>query len=85
MPESPNNITVIENSDTYMTLQWNIPWVFNGVLNEFIINVEEISASDMSMCCTSVKPIEIPVEEEMPTYNYTVTNYLHFKFISYIW
>lgn len=78
MPGSPNNITVIETGQTYMTLRWGIPWIFNGALNGFVINVEEISAMDMSKCCSSIVPIEIPVDEEMPAYNYTVINHLLF-------
>lgn len=38
----------------------------------FIINIEEISALDMNSCCVSTTPIEIPIDEELPTYTYTV-------------
>lgn len=72
MPESPSNIKITETGKNYLTLQWDIPWMFNGALNGFVINVEEISATDMSKCCSSIVPIEIPFEEEMPSYNYTV-------------
>ncbi|XP_060872815.1 uncharacterized protein LOC132946770 [Metopolophium dirhodum] len=72
-PDSPMNLKMTEIGSTTIALQWDIPWIFNGVLKMFIINVEEISSNDMDMCCVSITPTEIPVNEELPTYNYTIT------------
>lgn len=72
VPDSPMNIKTTEIGNTSIALQWDIPWIFNGVLNMFIVNVEEISSIDMDTCCVSIMPTEIPVYEELPTYNYTV-------------
>lgn len=72
VPDPPNNLKTIEVSNTTIILQWDIPWIFNGVLKAFNINVEEVSAIDMDTCCVSITPTEIPVYEELPTYNYTV-------------
>lgn len=72
VPDSPTNIKTTEIGHTTITVQWDIPWILNGVLKTFIINVEEISSLDVNSCCASIAPIEIPIEEELPTYNYTV-------------
>jgi len=66
------NLKTTEISSTTIALQWDVPWIFNGVLKMFIINVEEISSNDMDTCCVGITPIEIPVNEELPTYNHTV-------------
>lgn len=42
----------------------------------FTINAEEVSAMDMDTCCGSVIPAEIIINEELPTYNYTVLNFI---------
>jgi len=54
-----------------MTLKWDIPWIFNGALDMYIINVEEMS--DMNLY-SSMRAIEIAIYEEVPSYNYTVIN-----------
>jgi len=66
------NLKSTEIGNTTIALQWDVPWIFNGVLKMFIINVEEISSNDMNTCCVNIPPTEIPVNEELPTYNYTV-------------
>lgn len=58
-----------------MNIQWDIPWIFNGVLKTFIINIEEIASVDMSKCCVSARSIEIEINEELPSYNYTVISF----------
>ncbi|XP_008186132.1 uncharacterized protein LOC100169299 [Acyrthosiphon pisum] len=73
LPDSPMNFKTTEIGSTTLALQWDAPWIFNGVLKMFIINVEEISSNDMNTCCVSITPTEIPVNEELPTYNYTIT------------
>lgn len=72
VPDSPLNLRTTEVGSTTIALQWDVPWIFNGVLKMFIINVEEISSNDMDTCCASITPTEIPVYEELPTYSYTV-------------
>lgn len=72
VPDTPNNLKINDISDTTVTLQWDIPWILNGVLKMFIINVEEVAAVDMDTCCTSITPTEIQTNEELPTYNFTV-------------
>lgn len=46
--------------------------MFNGELDRFILKIEEISAVDMETCCYGISPIELPIEGEVPIYNYTV-------------
>ncbi|XP_001948568.2 uncharacterized protein LOC100163240 [Acyrthosiphon pisum] len=73
LPDSPMNLKTTEIGSTTIALQWDVPWIFNGVLKMFIINVEEISSNDMNTCCVSITPTEIPADEELPTYNHTIT------------
>ncbi|XP_025407336.1 uncharacterized protein LOC112681287, partial [Sipha flava] len=74
IPDSPRNIKTTEIGHNTINLQWDIPWIFNGVLKMFIVNVEEISSADINTCCTSITPIEIPIDEELPNYNYTLVD-----------
>lgn len=76
VPDSPMNIKTTEIDNSTIALQWDIPWIFNGVLKMFIVNVEEISSIDMDKCCVSIMPTEIPVYEELPTYNHTVIYFI---------
>lgn len=71
MPDSPNNLKIIDIGNTFMTLQWDIPWIFNGVLKMYIINVEETSYKDMNSN-SGIQTTELPIYDELPSYNYTV-------------
>ncbi|XP_050432769.1 uncharacterized protein LOC126840846 [Adelges cooleyi] len=73
-PDEPKNIKAICVDTKNVTIEWDIPWVFNGALNSFIINVEEISAVDADSCCASFPVMELQVTEELPTYNYTIND-----------
>ncbi|XP_050434058.1 uncharacterized protein LOC126841533 [Adelges cooleyi] len=73
-PDEPGNLRSSFIGDTDITLEWDIPWMLNGVLKVFIINTEEISAVDLNSCCNSLPTAELQVTEEMPTYNYTINN-----------
>jgi len=72
VPDSPLNLRTTEVGSTTIALQWDVPWIFNGILKMFMINVEEISSNDMDSCCEIITSPLIPVDEELPTYNYTV-------------
>jgi len=69
------NLKTTKISNTTMSIQWDIPWIFNGELKKFIINVEEIASIDMETCCVSIAPTEISISEEFPTYNHTVIHF----------
>jgi len=71
VPDSPNNLKIIDIGNTFMTLQWDIPWIFNGLLKMFIINVEEISHNYINLY-SGIQTTELPIYEELPSYNYTV-------------
>ncbi|XP_008188160.2 uncharacterized protein LOC100568743 [Acyrthosiphon pisum] len=73
LPDSPMNLKTTEIGSSTIVLQWDIPWIFNGVLKMFVINVDEITPIDMNTCCVTITPVEIPVNEELPTYNHTIT------------
>ncbi|XP_025196649.1 uncharacterized protein LOC112595599 [Melanaphis sacchari] len=70
-PDPPSNVRVIGIGKTFINLQWDIPWTFNGTLEMFIINIEEIASLDKT-CCVYLAPIEVPFDEEVPSYNYTL-------------
>ncbi|XP_050547750.1 uncharacterized protein LOC126909378 [Daktulosphaira vitifoliae] len=74
IPDEPGNLTITYVGTNNISLEWNIPWMFNGALNSFIINAEEVSAIDIDSCCSSYPPIELLVTEEKPTYTYTLDN-----------
>lgn len=69
------NIKTTEIGNTTISIAWDIPWMFNGDLKMFIINVEEIASINMDTCCISITPTEIPFYEELPTYNHTVIHF----------
>uniref|UniRef100_A0A2H8TRV2 Tyrosine-protein kinase receptor Tie-1 n=1 Tax=Melanaphis sacchari TaxID=742174 RepID=A0A2H8TRV2_9HEMI len=73
LPDSPNNLKITDIGNTFISLQWDIPWIFNGILKMFIINVEEISYADMNLY-SGVKATEYPIYEEVPSFNYTLKN-----------
>lgn len=71
VPDSPSNLKIIDIGNTFMTLQWDIPWIFNGLLKMYIINVEEISYEDINLY-SGIRTTELLIYEELPSYNYTV-------------
>lgn len=73
-PKAPSNVNRSDVGEIYVTLQWNVPWIFNGVLKTFIVKVERISAADMNARCSDVGPIEIPFEKVAP-YAHNVRRY----------
>lgn len=65
VPDPPSNLKVTNTTDTTVTISWDIPWVFNGTLKAFIISAEASENDD--------KKLEvIDLNQEQPTYNYTV-------------
>ncbi|CAI6352820.1 unnamed protein product [Macrosiphum euphorbiae] len=71
LPDSPMNLKTTEIGSATIVLQWDIPWILNGELEMFIIKIEEISS--MGTCCVGITDIRISVNEELPTYNHTIT------------
>lgn len=72
--DKPENLRTTDVGSTYISLEWDIPWIFNGVLKSFIVNTEEISSKDIDKCCDSKPDIEIPITEDLPTYNCTISD-----------
>ncbi|XP_029345320.1 neural cell adhesion molecule L1 isoform X2 [Acyrthosiphon pisum] len=70
LPDSPMNLKTTEIGSTTIALQWDVPWIFNGVLKNFTINVDEISSNNTD---SFPRISDMPVDEELPTYNYTIT------------
>jgi hypothetical protein len=71
VPDSPNNLKITDIGNTFISLQWDIPWIFNGILKMFVINVEEISYANINLY-SGVQTTEYPISEEVPSFNYTV-------------
>ncbi|CAI6376985.1 unnamed protein product [Macrosiphum euphorbiae] len=72
--DKPENLRTTDVGSTHISLAWDIPWVFNGVLKSFIVNTEEISSKDIDKCCDSQPDLEIQITEELPTYNCTIND-----------
>ncbi|XP_060847647.1 uncharacterized protein LOC132927184 [Rhopalosiphum padi] len=72
-PDPPRNVKIIDIGITYIRLQWDIPWIFNGTLKMFTINTEETANVYIGKCCVYIEPIEVSFDEEVPSYNYTLT------------
>ncbi|CAI6369742.1 unnamed protein product [Macrosiphum euphorbiae] len=72
--DKPENLRTTDVGSTHISLEWDIPLIFNGVLKSFIVNTEEISSKDIDKCCDSKPDIEIPITEELPTYNCTINH-----------
>ncbi|KAL5235451.1 hypothetical protein ACI65C_002861 [Semiaphis heraclei] len=72
--DKPENLRTTDVGSTYISLEWDIPWIFNGVLKSFIVSAEEISSKDIDKCCDSKPDIEIPITEELPSYNFTIND-----------
>ncbi|KAL4119661.1 hypothetical protein QTP88_012455 [Uroleucon formosanum] len=70
--DKPENFRATDVGSTHISLEWDIPWIFNGVLKSFIVSTEEISSKDIDKCCDSQPDLEIPITEELPTYNCTI-------------
>ncbi|XP_060850877.1 uncharacterized protein LOC132929506 isoform X2 [Rhopalosiphum padi] len=73
LPDSPNNLKITDIGNTFISLQWDIPWIFNGILKMFVINVEEISYANINLY-SGVQTTEYPISEEVPSFNYTLDN-----------
>ncbi|XP_060876579.1 uncharacterized protein LOC132949615 [Metopolophium dirhodum] len=72
--DKPENLRTTFVGSTHISLEWDIPLIFNGVLKSFIVNTEEISSKDIDKCCDSKPDTEIPIIEELPTYNCTIND-----------
>ncbi|XP_050437857.1 tenascin-like [Adelges cooleyi] len=72
--DEPGNLRATLIGSNNITLQWDIPWILNGLLKSFIVTTEEVTALDMETCCASLPDVEINVSKEVPTYNCTLTN-----------
>lgn len=72
VPDSPRNLTSNNVQNTSVVLQWDIPWIFNGKLKSFILHADELQSVNNVSCCISIKPVEVVIYDEKPSYNYTV-------------
>ncbi|VVC28415.1 Hypothetical protein CINCED_3A016464 [Cinara cedri] len=74
VPGAPTNLRSVDIGKTYVTLQWDIPWVFNGILAMFAIDGKEIPAEHMDTINPQIiDVIKVPFKNEVPSYNYNLT------------
>jgi hypothetical protein len=66
VPSPPLNLKCINITSTTVTLQWDIPWVFNGLLKSFFITVQDTSESEILVTK------KYDVVEETSNYTYLV-------------
>lgn len=69
VPEKPQNLTIDNKTSNSVAVSWKNPRIINGVLNLFMVNVEEIATPDVADCCKVFPNIEIPVKEEKFVYS----------------
>lgn len=74
VPGFPKNVHSIDVGDTYATLQWDIPWIFNGILKAFAMSGNEILPEDMDTRSPEIIELRtVPFKNEVPSYNYNVS------------
>ncbi|KAL1456108.1 hypothetical protein WDU94_000861 [Cyamophila willieti] len=77
IPEPISDIKVDEISDNYFIVSWRIPYLLNGILRKFLIEVEHISSFDESLCCQTIQPINHVVTEDKETYSHKIENIMN--------
>ncbi|KAL1451937.1 hypothetical protein WDU94_006266 [Cyamophila willieti] len=76
-PNAVTDIKVVNISNTNVTVSWRIPFLLNGTLRKFLIEVEHLSSLDESVCCQPVAIINLAVTEEQEIYSHVIENIQH--------
>lgn len=74
VPSPVSDIQVEDISNKNMTISWRIPFLLNGILRKFIIDVEHLSSFDETSCCQSIVTINHLVNEEQEIYSHVIEN-----------
>uniref|UniRef100_A0A8D8UL36 Fibronectin type-III domain-containing protein n=1 Tax=Cacopsylla melanoneura TaxID=428564 RepID=A0A8D8UL36_9HEMI len=75
-PNAVTDIKVVNISNTNVTVSWRIPFILNGILRKFLIELEHLSSYDDSVCCQPLSTINYQVTEEQEKYTYVLENLL---------
>uniref|UniRef100_A0A8D8LLT9 Tyrosine-protein kinase receptor Tie-1 n=1 Tax=Cacopsylla melanoneura TaxID=428564 RepID=A0A8D8LLT9_9HEMI len=71
---SPVSDIQADCTNTSMTVSWRIPNLLNGILRNFVIELEHLSSYDETMCCQDLLVVNYTVSTEEETYSYTLQN-----------
>ncbi|GLH06454.1 Tyrosine-protein phosphatase Lar [Gryllus bimaculatus] len=72
VPEAPTSLFASARTSDSVTLEWGPPFVFNGILRSFLINVEQLDSANSSHCCVYSPLQEVPVKSEDGKYQHKV-------------
>uniref|UniRef100_A0A8D8U176 Tyrosine-protein kinase receptor Tie-1 n=1 Tax=Cacopsylla melanoneura TaxID=428564 RepID=A0A8D8U176_9HEMI len=75
-PDAVTEIEVDAISNMNVTVSWRIPFILNGILRKFLIELEHLSSYDDSVCCQPLSTINYQVTEEQEKYTYVLENLL---------
>lgn len=59
-----------------MTVQWDYPFVANGIIRSFVLNIEETDQFEVEKCCEIYPLTEITIIDERKHYVAEVRKYL---------
>uniref|UniRef100_A0A8D8U016 Tyrosine-protein kinase receptor Tie-1 n=1 Tax=Cacopsylla melanoneura TaxID=428564 RepID=A0A8D8U016_9HEMI len=72
---SPVSDIQADCTNTSMTVSWRIPNLLNGILRNFVIELEHLSSYDEAMCCQNLLVVNYTVSTtEQEIYSYTMPN-----------
>ncbi|KAL1452967.1 hypothetical protein WDU94_007149 [Cyamophila willieti] len=71
---SPVSDIKADCTNTSMTVSWRIPNLLNGILRNFVLEWEQLSSYDETMCCQNLLIVNYTVSMEQETYSYTLQN-----------
>lgn len=63
-------------TSTTVSVQWDYPFVANGIIRSFLLNIEETDQFEVEKCCEVYPLTEIPIIGERKHYVTEVRNYL---------
>lgn len=65
---APENFKLLETTSTTIDVQWDYPFMANGILRSFVLNIEETGHFGSDTCCEIFPLTEIPNAEELRHY-----------------
>uniref|UniRef100_A0A8D8U4Q7 Angiopoietin-1 receptor n=1 Tax=Cacopsylla melanoneura TaxID=428564 RepID=A0A8D8U4Q7_9HEMI len=71
---SPVSDIQADCTNTSMTVSWRIPNLLNGILRNFVIELEHLSSYDEAMCCQNLLVVNYTVSTTEQEIYYTIPN-----------